>query len=395
MHRQANGVKVVGVDHVLPSSGADMSIVTRTRQHVGHLGRNRLGVEEVDQQAGFPMGDRLAHRSHVAGHNGGAHRHAFQRRPGQHEGHREVEVAAADLDDLLVVLIGHLPQKMQPVPIEQMTDLGLHLAAQPAGVFRLAAIGRVIATDHEDAGIGPRLLQMRQRPHELVVAPRGFQIAGHESHDLVLDREGAAQTAQRHLGLFVGLEFVGADAVMAHIDPVMETGGKAVALPHRGTVAQIDDLDIGQRDGIVPLHQEGRVVGGRRAWVKAHRAAGDRVVVFKKPNHRRIGQHFAEERHLAPSDMANHDVGLPAGGKNFAHRYGRSKPIARRIFPGLGQPVGVVARLVMRLVDDCAHPFEFRGFLSLGEKDDLVLTKGGQPLDQFAVLAGHVLMNKE
>ena len=44
-------------------------------QHVDHLIRQRIRIKEIHRQSGFAMGDCLAHRRHIRGHDSGLHRH--------------------------------------------------------------------------------------------------------------------------------------------------------------------------------------------------------------------------------------------------------------------------------------------------------------------------------
>jgi hypothetical protein len=47
------------------------------------------------------------------------------------------------------------------------------------------------------------------------------------------------------------------------------------------------------------------------------------------------------------------------------------------------------------LVNDGAHTVDFGRVFALGEKDDVMDTTSHKPLNQLAILTGHVLMHKQ
>jgi hypothetical protein len=73
----------------------------------------------------------------------------------------------------------------------------------------------------------------------------------------------------------------------------------------------------------------------------------------------------------------------------------RAIAVADAILPVRRQRVGVLRRLVVRLVDDDLGAFDGGHVLTLREKDDGVSPLGDEPAKQLPVLAGEVLMHQK
>ena len=63
-------------------------------------------------------------------------------------------------------------------------------------------------------------------------------------------------------------------------------------------------------------------------------------------------------------------------------------------FPVFGQPIGLFVGLMMGLIGDGCDALQLQP-PALGQKDDLMPALFDQPGEQFAILAGHVLMDKK
>ena len=342
------------------------------------------------------MIDRLAHRGHVRGHDGRLHRHRFKQRPRQHEGHGQVDVAAAELHHLAEGGIGHPADEMDPAPVHRIAQLLGQLGAQTAGVVALAAIGDIVAADHHHPRRRAGGKDLRQGAHEDVKAARMFEVARHVGEHLVLAGQCPAQPLQRQRRIRVGAQEIGADAVMADIEPLVKTFGKEILLPLGRHMAQIHAFDAGERHRVAGVVDEGRVVRNRLVGVEAHQAALHAVEVFEEAQHRHIRPDLLHEQKLAPAGMPHHQVGTEAlVALQRAGGHGRAKAGPGGLFPDLRQPVGAFGGLVMGGIDPRGHPRQSRRVAPLGKKDDPVPALRHQPFQQLAILARHVLVNEE
>ena len=304
-------------------------------------------------------------------------------------------MAAADLDDLPIGGIGHLAQKMHPIPIHARADLAFHLGAvAPAHIAGLA-IGHIIAPDDQRARLGPFLQNLRQGAHEFVKAAHGFHVARHIGENLVLTRDHAAQTAERHLCLRVGAQDVGADTVMCDIDLVMKILRIGVALKPCRRLAQIDGLDIGEIHHIARMHHHGRMRGCGKFRVEPDRSAARQIEIFKKPDDRHIRPDLLERGQLAPSHMAKDHIGQKALGGQLLRGETGPDAGAHAFLPMLRRPIGGVAGFVVGGIVHDAHPRDRRHPLALGQKDDLMAALCDQPMQHLAILAGEILMHEK
>ena len=291
-----------------PRRRAEMGVILRMGEHLYHLRCQRIGVEEIHQQAGFTVGHGLAHRGHVRGDDRGLHRHGLEQGPRQHEGHRQIDVTAADLHELLEVGIGHFAHEMHAVPIDPILQLRRHLSAQTAGVIALLAVGDLIAADDHHPRMGPLGQDTRQGAHHRVKAAGLFQIARDIGDDLILARHGPRQTPQTQAHIRVGQKLIGADAVVTDIELAVKALGKTVALPIGRAMAQIDGFDIGQRHDVAGMVEVGRMGRDFLGRVKTHHPAGHVIVILEITDDRHIRPKLFEETQLPPADVTNDDV---------------------------------------------------------------------------------------
>mmetsp|Transcript_3083 Transcript_3083/g.5276 ORF Transcript_3083/g.5276 Transcript_3083/m.5276 type:complete len:242 (-) Transcript_3083:427-1152(-) len=84
---QADLVEIIVLHHMPPRRRAKMGVAAGPFQNVDDLAGDVLRIEEIRQQAGLAVLDRLAHRRHVRGHDRGAHRHGLKAGPRQDERH--------------------------------------------------------------------------------------------------------------------------------------------------------------------------------------------------------------------------------------------------------------------------------------------------------------------
>ena len=144
-----------------------------------------IAVEKVEQESVLPVADHLLHGGRRGAQHGRAAGHGLQHRPRQHERVAEVDVQAADLQELQIVCVGNSPHEMGAGHVEIRAHLReQHLPVTAVRLRRRGAITHSIGTDDHEVRLGQTPLQFGQRTHIGMEATVGFELTADETHHL-------------------------------------------------------------------------------------------------------------------------------------------------------------------------------------------------------------------
>ena len=114
------------------------------------------------------------------------------------------------------LLVGHMPQKVDPTPV-RIADLGANFIGKNSpprlAFFRPCAVTYIVSADDQYPRLWATTQDIRQRPHENMVAPVRLQVSVDKGDDFVLpgqrnrattvaiERQGDPRVWHHHLGV--------------------------------------------------------------------------------------------------------------------------------------------------------------------------------------------------
>ena len=315
---QANTLQVVVLLRKGPGVGAQPLALLRLVQQITHfLGQSGM-VKEVHQLAGLPVLDRLVQGLGVAGHDGATCAHGFEQAPTENKGVGQVHMHRAQLQKWDEVLVSHITQKVHPAPV-LVADLWAHLCGKDVlpllAMLRAGAVAHIVSAHDQHPGIRSAPEDLRQRAHEDVVAPVGFEVAVDEGDDLVMfgERQLAVLAIEVEAHLGVGRHRLGVNAVMHHRDPGAKRLRERAGLPVRRRQPGIGHLKVQQVVEVLQAQAASvtRVLG-RELRIKPHigpRRVVEELAVNGQPG---LGPHFLEKQALPPAVVGDDHIGAKA-----------------------------------------------------------------------------------
>ena len=181
----------------------------------------------------------------------------------------------------------------------------------PSGPGGGRAVADFVAADDHHAGLGAGFQDGGQCPHELVIAAIGFQVAVDEGDDFVVfpQLQFALRGLHADVCAVVGLDLVGADAVVDDGDARGKRLGEQRRLPVRGRDARMCTRKVQLVVGIFHL-QAADIVGVWAAEfrVKAHVGAVTLVEEFAVDPHAGLRPHLLQKQAFSPTGVRHDNV---------------------------------------------------------------------------------------
>ncbi len=313
------------------------------------------------------MVDHLADRLGVGGQHGAPAGQGVEERPTQHEGHREIDVQIAEVQEPREFRLGHAAGEDEPIEVH--FGGGQHVVAEAtaAGPQVLVAVVAPPLADAEKDHVAAAGGDSPGDLHEHVEPADLLETAGNVSHDLhPLGDLAGSDLPRAALGRVEPPPQVGVDAVEDRPQLVLVLDRDLAPLEVRWAVARVAGRKVQEKHGIAGLRPQGVHLALGQAGAKVGLAARRAVVPLAEVDDGAVVEPV-EVGGRAEAAVPDHQVGphLGMGLERLVYRVavphevleGPRAIVVRRPRPAADfvlEPVHAVERLGLLLRDERA-----------------------------------------
>src|SRR6266540_5260296 len=313
-----------------------------------------LDIEEVPKDAVLPVSDHFLHRGSIRAEDRASTRHRLQQGPAQHEGHSEVDVQIAQVEQLEQG--GRRDGAQEPDPVQVVVVLlqNVLLETLLLDVLEIRAVFDRVPPSHEEDHVGIGLVDQLGHPHENVEAPHGLEAARYVRHE-----PGALPATARN-GL--SAPEAGVDSVVDHPDLGPVGLGEEALLEVGRRIPGGAVLEMQHDHGVLDPVAEHGSFGDRPLRTEVDRRPVRAIEVLEIVDHWDLGVQLPKEEGGSPPGMADDEVGADRISERFQRLvHGlRMGQLLLEVLREKGARLEVRLHVVLDLPDPVHRP---RGFL--------------------------------